>query len=202
MTAIDPRELDRRERYGLLVSTVIPRPIGWASTISLNGHVNLAPFSFFAAVSADPWMVMLSIGRRRGALKDTADNLRAQGEAVIHIPERRLAERMVSSSAEVAAEVDEFDFAGLTKVPADIVAPPRIAEAAVAMECKKTSYIELGEGPVDVFFLEVVRVHLDPRILDAEGRPDPIRLEAVGRLGGSDYCVTESLFNLERPPSR
>ena len=200
MAVVDLAALNRGERYQLLVSTVIPRPIGWVSTISRSGRHNLAPFSFFAPVAADPWTLMLSIGRRRGAYKDTADNLLEQGEAVVHIPDRRLAERMVRSSVEAGVEVDEFDFAGLTKAPSEQVAPPRVAEAAVAMESRRISYLEIRQGAVDVFFLEVVRLHLDPRILDEHGRPEPGRLEAVGRLGGSGYCVAVPLFDLERPP--
>jgi flavin reductase (DIM6/NTAB) family NADH-FMN oxidoreductase RutF len=194
---IDPEALAPRERYALLISLVVPRPVAWVSTLSADGRANLAPFSFFGGVTADPPTVVVSVGRRRGERKDTAANLLATREAVVHIPTRPLAERMVATSAEVEAGVDEFDLAGLGKAPARKVRPWRVAEAAVAMEALVDRHLEVGHGPVDVFFLRIVHLHLADEL--GSGPPDPARLRAVGRLGGSGYCDTAAPFDLPRP---
>lgn len=195
---IDPSNLPPKDAYLLMTACLIPRPIGWASTISADGAVNLAPFSYFGGVSSSPMTVMLSVGRRGGRPKDTAANLLATREAVLHIVTRSLASAMVASSSEVAADVDEFDLAGLTQQPSECVAPPRVAEAAVAMEAVLRHHMEVGDGPVDMFLLEIVRLHLDDDVL-VDGRPDPARLAAVGRLGGTGYCDTTQPFEITRP---
>ena len=195
---IDPKALDRRERYGLMIATVIPRPIAWISTVDEAGVANLAPYSFFGGVCADPPTVMISVGRRRGERKDTSRNLLQNGEAVIHIPHRPLAEQMVATSAEVKASVDEFELAGMTKVAAVDVAPPRIADAAIAMEAWVERHMQVGAAPMDVFLLEVIRFHIDDRLV-TNGKPDAAALAAVGRLGSAQYCDTASVFEIPRP---
>lgn len=195
---IDPSKLTPKDAYLLMTACLIPRPIGWASTISATGDVNLAPFSYFGGVSSSPMTVMLSVGRRGGRPKDTAANLLAMREAVLHITTRPLAAAMVATSSEVDADVDEFTLAGLTPQPSDRVAPPRIAEAAIAMEAVLRHHLEVGDGPVDMFLLEIVRLHMDDDVL-VDGRPDPARLAAVGRLGGSSYCDTSQPFEITRP---
>lgn len=195
---IDLKDLGRRERYFLMTATLIPRPIAWVSTLSTTGNANLAPFSFFGGISSDPPMVMVSVGKRKGVRKDTAANLLANGEAVIHLPHRPLAEAMAATSADVAPDVDEFALAGLTKVAAVDVAPPRVQEAAIAMEAKVTQHFEIGAAPMDVFFLEVVRLHLDDRFVK-DNLPDAGKLAVVGRLGGALYCDTATVFELPRP---
>jgi flavin reductase (DIM6/NTAB) family NADH-FMN oxidoreductase RutF len=194
---IDPDALPPRERYALLIGLVVPRPIAWVSTLDESGNANLAPFSFFGGVSSDPPMVMVSVGRRRGGRKDTAANLLATREAVVHVPTRPLAERMVATSAEVEAGVDEFDLAGLTKAPSRRVRPWRVAEAAIAMEAVLDRHLEVGNGPSDLFLLRVVFVHLEEAF--GGSPPDPALLRAVGRLGGRGYCDTSSPFEIPRP---
>ncbi|MDJ0973693.1 MAG: flavin reductase family protein [Planctomycetota bacterium] len=195
---VDPSTLSRRDAYHMLISCVIPRPIGWASTVDDKGNHNLAPFSFFGGVSSDPLTVMLSIGRRRGVRKDTSRNLIATREAVLHICHRPLAEAMVKTSAEVEPDTDEFELAGLTPVPSLEVRPPRIAEAAIAMEAAVQEHLEVGNGPNDVFLLEIVHLYVADEML-VDGLPDPGRLAAVGRLGGSGYCDTAAPFDVSRP---
>ncbi|MGE4619161.1 MAG: flavin reductase family protein [Planctomycetota bacterium] len=197
--SLDPGQLDRRERYHLMVSCVIPRPIAWTSTISSSGVTNLAPFSFFGGVSSDPPTVMLSVGRRSdGSHKDTASNLLATSEAVIHICPRNQGQEMVASSEGLAPETSEIDHLGLSTTVSDIVAPPRLTDAAIAMEARRIHHQEVGNGPIDLFLLEVVRFHLREDLL-AEDLPDPALLEALGRLGGSLYCDTKTTFSIERP---
>lgn len=195
---VDPKDLDRRTAYFYMTASVVPRPIGWASTVSEAGVVNVAPFSFFNAVSADPPMVMLTNGRRRGERKDTANNLLANGEAVVHIPTRPLAEAMVQTSAGLPPDQSEMDFAKLTPAESVVVKVPRIAEAAIAMETKLSRHLEVGNG-TDLFLLEVVYFHFDDAVL-VDGLPDPRKLAAVGRLGGIRYCETTDVFEIEGPP--
>jgi flavin reductase (DIM6/NTAB) family NADH-FMN oxidoreductase RutF len=198
---IDPSTLPARDAYRWLTACLVPRPIAWVSTVDEGGRANLAPFSFFGGLTSDPPTVMVSVGRRRGARKDTGRNLVATREAVVHIAGRALAPRMVATSAEVGPEVDEFDLAGLTKVPARLVRPSRVAQAPIAMEARVTHHVEVGRGPVDVFLLELVRFHVDDALL-VDGLPDPARLAAVGRLGGTGYCDTAAPFHLDRPSPR
>lgn len=195
---IDPAALSPRDAYRFLTACLVPRPIAWISTLDADGRANLAPFSFFGGLSSDPPTVMISVGRRKGARKDTARNLVATGEAVIHLPSRALAEAMVATSADVAADVDEFDLARLEKVASVHVRPWRVVGAPVAMEARVVSHHEVGRSVNDVFFLEVVRFHVDDAVL-VNGVPDPVRLDVVGRLGGVSYCRTTDVFAIERP---
>ena len=191
-------DLSGRESYQLLTACVIPRPVAWLSTLDAQGHANLAPFSFFGGVTSSPPTVMVSVGRRKGVRKDSAANLLARGEAVIHIAHRPLAGEMVQTSAELAPGDDEFEFAGLEKEPAVDVAPFRVASAAIAMEGRVVHHQEVGRGPVDLFLFEIVRFHLADEFV-VEGLPDAARLAAVGRLGGRSYCDTAGVFEVPRP---
>lgn len=197
---IDPVDLSPRDRYLSLCSVVIPRPIGWVSTLSSTGVPNLAPFSYFGAVTSEPPTLMLNIARRRGGVqKDTTVNLLATGEGVVHIPNRALAPQMVQSSADVEAELDEFELAGLERVPSERVKPARLRDCPLAMEVKVVEHRELGRGPVDSFLLEVLLIHVDDAVI-TEGRPDAALIQAVGRMGGVQNVEASALFDLPRPP--
>ena len=197
--SIDAAELDRRERYHLMIACVVPRPIAWTSTMSSAGITNLAPFSFFGGVSSDPPTVMLSIGRRSDAShKDTGRNLLETSEAVVHICSRDDGEVMVASSEGLPPETSEIDHLKLSTTASDRVAPPRLTDAAIAMEARRVHHQEVGHGPIDLFLLEVVRFHLREDLL-SDGLPDPARLQAVGRMGGSYYCDTAAPFVIDRP---
>ena len=197
---VTPSSLPGLDAYRLLIASLVPRPIAWVSTVDAEGRANLAPFSFFAGVSSSPPLVMISVGRSRGRRKDTAANLLSTREAVVHIAPRRLAKEMVLTSVDAPPELDEFDYAKLAKAPSVDVRPPRVADAPIAMECVLEKHLEMGDGPTDVLFLRVVRFHLADEILDADGRPDPARLDATGRLGGDNYCATNDVFAIPRPP--
>ncbi len=195
----DPSLMSRRDLYWLTVASVIPRPIGWTSTLSSEGRPNLAPFSFFGGVAADPPTVMLSVSRRRGGtMKDTARNLIATGEAVIHIADLPLAEKMVTTSIEAEPDVDEFEVAQLAKATSIRVKPFRVEAAAIAMEARMVHHQEVGNGPVDLFLLELVHFHVKDEYL-TDGLPDAAKLHAVARLGGIGYCAIERVFELARP---
>lgn len=195
---IDPGTLSSRDAYRWMTACWIPRPIAWVSTLDAEGRANLAPFSYNGGVSSDPPILMLSVGRRKGVPKDTGANLLATGEAVLHVPTRPLAEKMVATSAEVAPGVDEFDLAGLAKLAAKKVKPWRVAECPIAYEAKVIHHLTAGKGPVDVFLLEVVWMHVADSVL-VDGLPDPALLAAVGRLGGIGYCDTSRPFEIPRP---
>ena len=196
---IDVSTLAPGAAYRWMIACVVPRPIAWVSTLSVAGVPNLAPFSFFGGVTSDPPIVMVSVGRRRdGSRKDTAANLLATRESVVHIPDRAHAAAMVASSADVAPEVDEFELAGLSMLPSTQVRPARIAGVPVAMECVLERHEELGRGPVDLFLLRILRFQVDEATL-VDGLPDAARLAAVGRLGREDYCDTSATFRIPRP---
>ncbi len=195
---IDTQKLTSSENYRLLVHCVVPRPIAWISTLSQDGTRNLAPFSYFAAVTSAPPTLMVSVGKRGGVPKDTARNLLDGGECVVHICQRELAEAMVQTSAEVTADVDEFELSELHAIAAERVKTPRVKDAAIALECKVSQHLEVGDKLADVFFLEVVYAHVADEVLSGE-HPDAAKLRAVGRLGGSGYCDTSLPFFLERP---
>jgi flavin reductase (DIM6/NTAB) family NADH-FMN oxidoreductase RutF len=195
---LDPTTLRGPDRYRLLIACLLPRPIAWVSTLSPQGTANLAPFSFFAGVTSHPPTVMLSVARRRDQPKDTSRNLIATGECVIHIPPRALAEAMVATSAEVGPEVDEFALVGLEQALSFAVRPPRVAAAPIAMECRLSQHLQVGTLPTDVFLLEIVHLYVSDEVLDS-GLPDPVRLAAVGRLGGEQYCDTHEVFTIARP---
>ena len=195
---IDPHTLSPPDRYRLLIGCILPRPIAWMSTLSPEGIRNLAPFSFFGGVTAHPLTVMVSISRRQNQPKDSARNLLASGEAVIHIPPRPMAEAMVKTSADVVPEVDEFELATVPTEPSTAVKPPRIVGAPIALECRLARHLEMGTRTTDVFFLEVILVHLLDETLK-DGLPDPTLACAVGRLGGNEYCDTHEVFSIARP---
>ncbi|KOR30190.1 hypothetical protein TI03_00110 [Achromatium sp. WMS1] len=197
---INPQNLKNTESYHLLCSILVPRPIAWVSTVDDTGRPNLAPFSFFAAVTSAPPTLMLSVGRRRGQRKDTSNNLLATQEAVVHIPSHTNANAMVATSADFTVDIDEFAVCGLTPIKSHKIKPQRIAEAAIAMETKMISHHLFGEAPTDVFFLEVVHFHIADEIYK-EGRIDSQLLAACGRLGGNQYCTTTNIFEIDRKSS-
>lgn len=203
---IVPGDLDETAAYRLLIASVIPRPVAWCSTVDPDGRPNLAPFSFFNAVTSDPPTLVVGIGksspdRRPSGRKDTAENLLATREAVVHIAPRRLAAEMVATSASLPPGESEFAFAGLAAEPSVDVRPPRIAGAPIAMECVLDRHLEVGNDPSDVFLLRVVRFHVDDAVL-RDGLPDARLVDAVGRLGGESYCGTADVFAVPRPRRR
>jgi flavin reductase (DIM6/NTAB) family NADH-FMN oxidoreductase RutF len=196
----DPNDPDPAvDEYDLFASCLVPRPIAWVSTMGADAVANLAPFSFVGAVSGEPPMLVLGVGRRRGERKDTARNLIATREAVVHVPDRAMAEKMVATSASVPPEVDEFVLAGLRTAPSRKVKPPRVAAAKIALECKVVQHMPVGAGPTDLFFLEVVCYHVADDVIGADGLPDARAMRAVGRLAGSGYCEVSEVFSIPRP---
>ena len=197
---LDPAALSGRDRYHLMTSLIGPRPIGWLSTRSADGVANLAPFSYFAALSAAPMLIGVSIGMRRAELKDSIVNIRARGAFCVNVVTEDLLLPMNESSATVPPEVDEFALAGVTAVESDRVNAPFVGEAAAVLECEVRQEVDLG-APNALVVAEVVGVRLDPSLPMEEGTmivsPEALRL--VGRLGGPSYAVATDLRRVPRP---
>jgi flavin reductase (DIM6/NTAB) family NADH-FMN oxidoreductase RutF len=197
---VDPAHYDGSV-YQLMTSTVIPRPIGWASSLDPDGVRNLAPFSFFNAVSGDPPIVMISVGQRQGQAKDTLANIIATREFVMNIVGEHIAQQMNATSGNFAPHVDEFEMSGLTAAQSVKVKPPRVSEAAVTMECVLWQTLPLPRSEYTVVFGEVVWLHIADDLLDERGRVDPLKLAPIARLGGSSWYTTLGrLFEMKRPP--
>jgi flavin reductase (DIM6/NTAB) family NADH-FMN oxidoreductase RutF len=195
----DPANRSPRENYGLLISALVPRPIAFVSTLGANGVANCAPFSFFMGVSSHPPTIAVSVGSRRFRKKDTARNvLDHTGDFVVNIVTEEIADKMVVASGDWAEDVSEFDEAGLTPAPSDVVKAPRIAESPINMECQLVHHLELGAGPNHLLIGEVVRIHVRDDLL-VDGIVDIERLRPVGRLGGAQYCRVRDVFEMDRP---
>lgn len=192
---LDPAALPARDLYFLLTSVVVPRPIGWISTIGASGVFNVAPHSYFNAFSDDPPVVgFSSLG-----VKDTLRNVRHTWDFVANVVSEDLAVPMNISAADFPPEESEFTWAGLTPAPSVRVRAPRVAEAKVAMECRVLHILELGRTPSYLVLGEVLLFHMDPQVM-RNGRIDPALLRPVGRLSGSGYSRTaDGLFALHRP---
>lgn len=200
---IDPAQLPWREAYKLLVGGILPRPIAWVSTISPEGVRNLAPFSFFTAISAEPMTICFSPMRRGsdGSKKDTLRNIEATGEFVVNVVSEELGEQMNQTSAEVPSDLDEFELAGLTPVQSAVVRPPRVGEARLAYECKLDQVVHIGEakpGAGSLIIGTVVRVFVAESIWDG-GRILTDELRPIGRCAGNDYTDVRNRFSMERP---
>ena len=205
MVALDPAQL--KSSYPLLVSAFVPRPIALVSSMSATGARNLAPFSYAGAVSHDPPAVAVSISRRPGGAgeKDTAANILETGEFVVNIISEWYAEAANHTSGEFGPEDDEFAIAGLTPARSDCVAPPRVGEAAVALECRLTHRHDIGGEAAGATLVvgEVKMFHVQRALLLDDGGGQPrVRFDGprpVSRLGGNSYGLTTTLFDLPRP---
>lgn len=192
MPILVPADLPERDAYFLLTSLVVPRPIAWVSTVSRDGVNNLAPHSFFNVISTDPPIVHFTSTR----VKDSLTNVEATGEFVVNVVSRPLLEAMNLTSAEMPPEEDEFAWAGLETAPSELVAPPRVAAAPAALECRLRSVLRMGNG--HMVFGDVVAVHVADRVW-RDGRVDMAALEPVGRLSGAQYLLDGRVHRLPRP---
>jgi flavin reductase (DIM6/NTAB) family NADH-FMN oxidoreductase RutF len=199
---IDVSSADVVTVYQALVGVVTPRPIAWVTTIDDRGRVNLAPFSFFNAFGANPPVVVFSPTLRRdGSKKDTLLNLEVVPEFVLNAAVEDLAAKMNATSKELPRGQNEADSAGLTLQPSVKVRPPRVAESPVHMECRVRQIIPIGNGPIaaNLVIGDVLLIDIDDSVLDPSGRVDARKLRTIARLGGSSYCRSTDLFEMERP---
>jgi flavin reductase (DIM6/NTAB) family NADH-FMN oxidoreductase RutF len=192
---IDPDTLDPQSCYKLLIGSVVPRPIAWTSTVSRRGVHNLAPFSFFTVASRNPPMLCISVGPRTDQppdTKDTLSNIAQMEEFVINIVSLPLSNAMYESSGTHPPNADEFEKAGLTPAPCEVVSAPRVEEAAVSMECLLDRVLQLGTDHLVIG--RMVRFHVRDELYE-NGRIDVAKLQPLGRLAGN-YTRVETIFEL------
>ena len=204
MLSILPQEVSTGKLHGYLLSAISPRPIAFASTVDDLGNVNLSPFSFFNVFSANPPILVFSPARRvrDNTTKHTLENILITKEVVINIVNYDMVQQMSLSSTEYPAGVNEFLKSGLTEVASDIVKPPRVQEAPVQFECKVNDVIALGNqgGAGNLIIAEVVKLHIKETILDADGKIDANKIDAVARMGGNWYNRSrEGMFEVIKP---
>jgi flavin reductase (DIM6/NTAB) family NADH-FMN oxidoreductase RutF len=203
MMLFDFETLATQDRYKLLVSTVVPRPIAWVVTQDTQGRLNAAPYSFFNVFSADPPVVVFGIGGRKpGNVKDTGQNIRETGQFTVCLVNQATAEPMNITAIDFPPEVDELAEAKLTTLPSTKVKPPRIAESPVAFECERFLIVELNTDRALVLG-RVVAMHVrDDCVLDAKRcHIDTPKLDLIGRMhGGGWYTRTTDRFEMPRIP--
>lgn len=197
MTRFDTEKLAPRAIYKLLIGTVVPRPIAWVTTLSPEGVVNAAPYSFFNCLSADPPILALGVENWADMrFKDTAHNIRMTEEFTVNIVSDALVEAMNVTAVPFPAPVDELATAGLHAAPGEKVACPRIAEAPVAFECRRHVGVSVGKSR-EIVLGRVLAIHIRSDLVDpANFHVDQLGLDAIGRMGGHGYARTRELFDL------
>ena len=199
---LDLSTLSARDAYRWMSSTIMPRPIAWVSTISPDGVTNLAPFSFFQGICANPPTLMfVPVNNRQGQPKDTIRNIEAVPEFVVNLVPHQLGRQMNRTAALLPYGESEFSAFGIEPAASEKIRPPRVAAAPVACECKLDRIVHIGEGPLaaNVVFGRMLALHVHDEILNADGMPDSRKLDLIGRMGGDDYITTRDTFTMERP---
>ena len=189
---VGPDDWKQRDYYLLMTALVIPRPIGWISTVSAGGVRNLAPYSYFNLMGSDPFYVAFG----SSGVKDSLTNLREVPQFVANIVTMHLLEKMNFTSGDFPREEDEFGWAGLTPAPAAKVRPPRVAEAKAHLECELVQVV--SEKNTNIVIGRIVHAHVDPSVWK-NGRVDPKLLDPVCRLSGSGYAALGDIFSVPRP---
>ncbi len=193
----DPATADKRQVYRLLTGAVVPRPIGWASTVNKKGIANLAPFSFFTVVCVIPPMISLTIARNPdGSEKHTLKNVRATGEFCFNVVTHPVWKQMVDSANAFPEDDSEFAETGLTPIPSVKIAAPRVKEVPIHFECKLQQVIELGPNRHPLAIGEVIYMHVDPACM-TNGYIDMKKLDPIGRLNGFFYATLGEIFERE-----
>jgi flavin reductase (DIM6/NTAB) family NADH-FMN oxidoreductase RutF len=205
MLTLDPKELPIPKLHQYLLGAIGPRPIAFASTVDENGNPNLAPFSFFNVFSAKPPILIFSPARsgRSNTTKDTYNNVKVVPEVVINVVNYDIVHQMSLASSPYAPGVSEFEKAGFTAVKSDLVKPFRVGESPVQFECKVNEVVELGHegGAGNLIISEVVKIHINEAVLDANGMIDQHKIDLVSRMGGDWYCRSDqnSMFEIKKP---
>lgn len=195
------QETDEKLLYKLLTGTIIPRPIGWISTIDKNGINNLAPFSYFNMVSSDPPCVMFSTRRDNNKNKDTLNNVLETEEFVVNLVTHEIVEQMNATSATVPSEIDEFELANLTPIDSIMVKPKRVKESLVHFECEKIHHYFIDNktnGGACVVIGKIKLIHIDDSILLENNYIDLEKYSPVARLAGSNYGTLGEIFSIKR----
>ena len=204
MRSIEPKDLSPGKLQGYLQSAVAPRPIAFASTVDSHGKPNLSPFSFFNVFSSNPPILIFSPARRvrDNTVKHTLLNAQDTKQVVINVVNYDIVQQASLASTEYAQGVNEFLKSGLTMLPSDIVKPYRVGESPIQFECKVNQIIALGEngGAGNLVICEVLKIHIDEKILDVNGNIDQHKIDLVSRLGGNWYSRSnQGLFEVPKP---
>jgi flavin reductase (DIM6/NTAB) family NADH-FMN oxidoreductase RutF len=207
MPSFDPKKIPMPQLHQLLLGAVSPRPIAFASTMDEEGNANLAPYSFFNVFSANPPIAIFSPARRGrdNTTKHTYQNVKVVKECVINIVNYAMVQQVSLASTEYPKGVNEFVKTGLTPLPSEMVKPFRVKESPVQLECSVREVIELGNegGAGNLIVCEVLLIHVNDEVLDADGRISPLKMDQVARLGGHWYTrAIKGLFELPQPTTQ
>lgn len=197
----DPNLLEQSAIYKLLTGLIIPRPIGWISSVDAQGVVNLAPFSYFNAVGDDPPHVMFSTSRSNHVVKDTLRNVLETKQFVVNMVTEELAEAMNLTAHPIPSEQSEFDYARLTSAASIKVMPPRVLESPVAMECELVHHYTLEgsqNGGSTIIIGRVVQFHINDELLLEGYKINLENYQPVARLAGSNYVKLGEIFTIKR----
>lgn len=199
---IDPAHTSQKDVYKILTGSVIPRPIGWISSISKDGILNLAPFSFFNAVGEDPPHVMFSTVRSGNTNKDTLNNVLDTKQFVVNMATEELVEAMNASSVNLPPEGNEFEYAGLTPIASDLVSPPRVKESPISFECELVHHYSLEghkDGGATIMIGRIVMFHVDESVLLPDYKINQETYRPIARLAGYNYAKLGEIFSIKRP---
>lgn len=197
----DPKELEQSAIYKLLTGSVIPRPIGWISTIDEEGINNLAPFSYFNILGDDPPHVMFSTRRDNNSNKDTLNNVLANKQFVVNMVTENVVEAMNTTASSVASDIDEFQLAKVTPIPSVLVKPMRVKESPIHFECEMVHHYFLedhNQGGACVVIGRIVMMHFDDKVLLDDYKINMENYKPVSRLAGSNYSKIGEIFSIKR----
>lgn len=198
---IDPEHLDHKAIYKLLTGSVIPRPIGWISSVSNNGVNNLAPFSYFNVVGDDPPHVMFSTSRNNNTNKDTLNNILANKQFVVNMVTEDLVQQMNKTAEAISSEESEFDFANLTPVASVKIKPMRVKESKINFECELVHHYSLENhknGGAVILIGKIIMMHFDDTVLMDNYKINLETYKPVSRLAGSNYSKIGEIFSVKR----
>ncbi|MDX5321211.1 MAG: flavin reductase family protein [Bacteroidota bacterium] len=205
MLTITPGEIPTAKLHAYMLSAIAPRPICFASTVDKNGQVNLSPYSFFNAFGSNPTTLIFSPARRvrDNTIKHTLENVLETMEVCINVVNYDMVWQMSLASTEYGKGVNEFEKAGFTELPSEIIKAPRVKESPVQFECKVRQVIETGNegGAGNLIICEILKMHINESVLDADGKIDQNKIQLVARLGGDWYAKAfgDALFEIEKP---
>ena len=200
MGTINPNDLSKKENYHILTASILPRPIAFVTSLSKEGTLNGAPFSFFNVVSAHPPLISISVGRKGEEMKDTARNILEHGEFVVHVTTEDNVEAVNQTAANLAPDDSEIKKVGMTPVESEMINVPGLKESPVRFECKLEKHLvfEEGDTATDLIIGRVVNYHIADEVYK-DGKINVHLLKPVARLGGLDYTKLGEVFALERP---
>ena len=204
MKTFVPGAISSRDFYKMMTAAIAPRPIAWVSTVDTEGAANLAPFSFFNAVSGNPPMLLFCSGSRASGAKDTWRNVEATGEFVVNVVTEALGEQMNLTATDLPPDIDEFSYANLERLPSTMVKPPRVGASPAHFECQLQQIVPIGGNPPSsaIIIGTIVQLHIAADLVDENYRVDMAALQLLGRHAGNSYSRSTDFIELIRPPAK